>query len=137
MPKLNTNNLGVTRVLRLTDNVPEFQNGKCHTFLNVSIGIISSLGITFVNDSFVIISSLGKSEIKKEINSVDFFLGGGGSTHSTIFFYQQINTSQNDPNALKYEISQYKYFPNCDPYPPSHIAEYLRIPVYIHIFLFV
>ena len=65
MPNLNTNNLGVTRVLRLTDNVPNFQNGK---FLNVSTGIISSLGITFVNDSFVKISSLGKREIKKEIN---------------------------------------------------------------------
>ena len=57
------------------------------------------------------------------------FHGGGGSTHSTkiINFDQKINTSQNDPNALKHEINQYKYFPNCDPYPPSHLAEYLTV----------
>jgi hypothetical protein len=38
-----------------------------------------------------------------------------------------INTSQNDPNALKHEINQHKYFLNCDPYPPSHLAEYLTM----------
>ena len=36
-----------------------------------------------------------------------------------LFFF----TSQNDPNALKHEIDQYKYFPNYDPYPPSHLEE--------------
>ena len=58
---------------------------------------------------------------------MEFSTEGGGSTHSTkiINFDQKINTSQNDPNALKHEITQYKYFPNCDPYPTSDLAEYL------------
>ena len=37
---------------------------------------------------------------------------------------QQINTSQSDPNALKHEINQHKYFTNYDPYPPSHLSQY-------------
>ena len=63
------------------------------------------------------------------INLVEFSTEVGGSTHSTkiINFDQKINTSQNDPNALKHEINQYKYFPNWDPYPPSHLAEYLAM----------
>jgi hypothetical protein len=37
-----------------------------------------------------------------------------------------------DPNAMKHEINQYKYITNCDPYPLSHIAEYLAMKVYFH-----
>ena len=66
MPKLYENENH--RVLRFTDNVPTFQNGKWSIviisllgidLLNVSIGIISSLGIAFLNVLIGIISSLG------------------------------------------------------------------------------
>ena len=57
------------------------------------------------------------------------FNRGGGSTRSTkiLNFDPKIDTSQNDPNALKHEINQYKYFPNWDPYPPSHLGKYLAM----------
>ena len=64
------------------------------------------------------------------INIGIFQGGGGGFTHSTkiINVDQKINKSRNNPNAMKQEIKQYKYFSNCDPvtqYPPSHLAKYL------------
>ena len=68
--------------------------------------------------------------LNKNINKFGgIFHRGEGSTHSNkiINYDQQINTSQNDPNDLKHEINQYKYFTNCDPYPPSHLAEYLTM----------
>ena len=43
-----------------------------------------------------------------------------------LILYQKIKIPQTDPNALKHEINQYKYFTNCDPpNPPKHLAGYL------------
>ena len=56
--------------------------------------------------------------LNKSINKL------GGIVHSTKII--KINTSQNDPNALKHEINQY-IFPIVTHYQPSHLAEYLAM----------
>ena len=56
--------------------------------------------------------------LTKNINKIGGVFHGGGSTHSTEinYFDNKINTSQTDPNALKREINQEKYFGICEPH---------------------
>ena len=46
-------------------------------------------------------------------------------TPKLLILYQQINTSQTDPNALKHEIKKCKYFTTFEPYQLCHLAENL------------
>jgi hypothetical protein len=48
----------------------------------------------------------------------------GSAQPSLLFILTKKNTSPNAPNAIKHELNQSKYFDNCDPYLPSHLAEY-------------
>ena len=57
--------------------------------------------------------------LNKNINKYGgIFHGGGGGLPippKWLILYQKIKTPETDPNALKHEINQLRYFTNCDP----------------------